>query len=376
MTVDEDWLRKIKKVYRAKQYDLSEESKYQVSNKDVEFQVFKLTPSFIHIPFYEFKDKKENAVILTNMSKEYKLNLFRYSHFDSERIKHKVYRRNNHRSERVRKKTPRFRFRFDDLFLNYVTVKYQPKVKLERKRLIEIGREECKSCLFKLAVIENESWELRETVKAKGFNIPIPEEGENDFSIPNSNYEDDLVGFYKVAKSSIFPTQSFLSYYHILEYNFLKVSDEELYNKTKSVINSTTFNANYHNINKLLSILQKHERNLDETTMLKRVLTKFIDEDDLIQFIIDIEKNAGEKIFSKPKEDIFGERIPLKLEEGHAISNISKIIKHIRNSLVHSSDKYTREDCVIPFSESESIIIKYIPILKFLAEKVIYANAK
>ncbi|WP_299436539.1 hypothetical protein [uncultured Maribacter sp.] len=376
VNVDEAWLKAIKKVYRAKQYELNEESKFQVSNQEVEFQVFKLTPSFVYKPLYEFKDKKENTVILTNMSKEYKLNLFRFSDFNSERIKNRVTRRYNDRSEGMRKRRPRFLFRFDDLFLNYITVKYQPNSKLQREKLIEIGREKCKSCLFKLAVIENESWELRETVKAKGFNIPIPEDGENDFSIPKSNYEDDLVGFYKVAKSSIFPTQSFLSYYHILEYNFLKVSDEELFNKTKGVINSTTFNASYDNVNRLLSILQKHERNLDETSMLKRVLTKFIDEEEFIQFIIEIENNAKEKIFSKPKEPIFGERIPLKLEEGHAISNVSKIIKHIRNSLVHSSDKYTREECVIPFSESESIVIKYIPILKFLAEKVIYANAK
>lgn len=125
-----------------------------------------------------------------------------------------------------------------------------------------------------------------------------------------------------------------------------------------------------------MSVLQKHERNLDETSMLKRVLTKFIDEEELIGFITDLEDKTKEKIFSKPKDEIFGERISIKLEIGHAIANTSKIIKHIRNSLVHSSDKYTREECVTPFSESESIVIKYIPVIKYLAEKIIYANAK
>lgn len=374
--VDNDWIKVINKVYKAKQYEINEESKFQVSNQQVEFQVFKLTPSFVFKPHYEFKDSSENKVLLTNMSKEYKLNLFRFSEFNSERIKQRVLRRHKDRSEGAIRRIPRFNYRFDDLFLNYITITYQPKSKTDKEKLINEGREKSKSCLFKLAVTENESWELRETVKAKGFNIPIPEDGENDFSIPKSNYEDDLVGFYKVAKSSIFPSQSFLSYYHVLEYNFLKVSDEELFNKTKSIINSTTFNGNYENINKLLSILQKHERNLDETSMLKRVLTKFIDEDEFIQFVTEIEISAKEKIFSKPKEPIFGERIPISLEIGHALSNTAKIIKHIRNSLVHSSDKYTREECVIPFSVSESIVIKYIPILKYLAEKVIYANAK
>ena len=58
------------------------------------------------------------------------------------------------------------------------------------------------------------------------------------------------------------------------------------------------------------------------------------------------------------------------------IGNTAKVIKHIRNSLVHSSDKFTREECVVPFSESESIVTRYIPIVKFLAEKVIYANGQ
>tara|TARA_R100001198_G_C5224135_1_gene205315 strand:- start:57 stop:1289 length:1233 start_codon:yes stop_codon:yes gene_type:complete len=376
LEVDEEWKKAINKVYKAKQYEINEDSKFQVANQTVEFQIFKLTPSFVYKPLYEFTDSEKNKVTLTNMSKEYKINLFRFSDFNVDRIKQRIKRRYEDRSEGMRRRNPRFGYRFDDLFLNFITITYQPSKKLNRESLISEGREKCKSCLFKLAVTENESWELRETVKAKGFHIPIPEDGENDYTIPKSNYEDDLVGFYKVAKSSIFPTQSFLSYYHVLEYNFLKVSDEELFNKTKSVINSTTFNASYDNVNKLLSILQKHERNLDETSMLKRVLTKFIDEDEFIQFITEIENSAKDKIFSKPKEPIFGERIPLSLEIGHALSNTAKIIKHIRNSLVHSSDKYTREECVIPFSESESIVIKYIPILRYLAEKVIYANAK
>ena len=62
------------------------------------------------------------------------------------------------------------------------------------------------------------------------------------------------------------------------------------------------------------------------------------------------------------------------MEVGHTISNTAKIIKHIRNSLVHSSDKYTREKCLILFSENESIVFNYIPIIQFLAEKVIFAN--
>ncbi len=376
LEIDDDWTKSIKKVYKAKQYELNHDFKYMVSNNSIEFQVFKLTPSFVYKPFFEFSSENSDKVFLTTMSKEYQLNLFRSEEYDIERVIRRIKSRFSSRSERITTRRPRFHYRIEDLFINFNTITFQTKRKIDKDKLIEIGRQKCKSCLFKLAVSQNECWELREIIKAKGFNIPISEDDEKDLNIPNTIYEDDLVGFYKVAKSSLFPSQSFLSYYHVLEYNFLRVADEDLFNKTKAIINSANFNSSYDNVNRLLSVLQKHEKNLDETNMLKGVLSKYIVEEELIQYILEIEKKAGEPIFSKPKEEIFGERIQIKLEEGHALSNTAKVIKHIRNSLVHSSDKYTREECVIPFSASESIVIKYIPIIKYLAERIIYAFGK
>ncbi|GGE22976.1 hypothetical protein [Psychroflexus salis] len=374
--IDEAWEKTIKKVYRAKQYDIDSDSKFQVSNSSVEFQIFKLTPSYVYKPLYEFKSEKSDIVILSDMSLEYQINLFRTDEFNVERAINRVRRRLEGRSERAIKRMPRLRFRTEIFFLNFKTITFKTKRKLSREKLIEEGRAKSKSCLFSLAVNENECWELRETIKGKGFYIPLSDETDEDLKIPKAIFEDDLVGFYKIAKSSLFPSQAFLSYYHVLEYNFLRVSDEELFNRTKSIINSPSFNSNYDNVNKLLAVLKKHERNLDETSMLKRVITKFIDEEELINFIRELENKLTEKVYSKPKDEVFGERIPLKLEEGHTIGNTAKVIKHIRNSLVHSSDKYTREECVVPFSESETIVTRYIPIVKYLAEKVIYANGK
>lgn len=373
---NDDWIKAIKKVYRAKQYELDKESKYQVSNNKIEFQIFKLTPSFSYRPLFEFGNDSSDKVVLSEMSLEYQINLFRSNEFDIERTINRIKRRFDGRPESMIQRRPRLSYRVENFFLNFKTISFSTKRKLSRENLKIEGREKCKSCLFKLAVSENECWELRETVKGKGFYIPISEETDDSLKIPKAVYEDDLIGFYKIAKSSLFPSQAFLSYYHVLEYNFLRVSDEELFNRTKSIINSPTFNSSYDNVNRLLSVLKKHERTLDETNMLKRVISKYVDEQELINFILDLENKLSEKAYSKPKEEIFGERIPLRLEEGHTIGNSAKIIKHIRNSLVHSSDKYTREDCVVPFSQSESIVTKYIPIVRYLAEKVIYANGK
>tara|TARA_B110000902_G_scaffold43251_1_gene47518 strand:+ start:250 stop:1482 length:1233 start_codon:yes stop_codon:yes gene_type:complete len=373
---DEEWIKAINKTYRAKQFVIEKESKYQVSNSKVEFQIFKLSPSYSFKPLYVFNSDLSDNVTLGDMSKEYQINLFRLNEFDIERAINRIKRRFGNRSERAIERRPRVPHRTETFFLNFKTISFSTKRKIDKEKLIIQGREKSKSCLFHLAVTENECWELKETVKGKGFYIPISEETDDTLKIPKAVYEDDLIGFYKIAKSSLFPSQAFLSYYHVLEYNFLRVSDEELFNRTKSIINAPSFNSSYNNVNKILSVLKKHERNLDETSMLKRVITKYLDEEELINFILELESKLSDKVYSKPKEDIFGERIPLKLEEGHTFGNTAKIIKHIRNSLVHSSDKYTREDCVVPFSKSESIVTKYIPIVRYLAEKVIYASGK
>lgn len=302
--------------------------------------------------------------------------MFREGYFNFDRVIRIARRRNELRNERLKKRKPRYRYNVRDLFVNSNTITFTPHKKFKRPELIKIGKEKVKACLFKLAVNENECWELKDTIKGKGFYIPSSENCDHDMSIPKSKYKDELVGFYKMAKSSLFASQAFLSYYHVLEYNFLQVADEELYNKSKAIINSPSFNSNYNQVNKLLSILKKHERNLDETNMLRRVINKYVDEEELIEFIKELEYEKKEKIYSKPKNDIFGEQKFIKLEKGHVIANVSGVIKHIRNFLVHSSDKYTREECVIPFSESETIITRYIPITRFLAEKIIYGDAK
>jgi len=101
-----------------------------------------------------------------------------------------------------------------------------------------------------------------------------------------------------------------------------------------------------------------------------------VPEEGLITFLKEFEDKIGEKIYSKPKEPVFGENIKIKLELGHALSNSATITKHIRNSLVHSSDRYNREDCYLPFSNSESIVEQYVPLVKYLAETVLFSTAK
>ena len=119
----------------------------------------------------------------------------------------------------------------------------------------------------------------------------------------------------------------------------------------------------------------KHGQETDETVMLKNVLNSFIDERELMEFIVSYEKYLDEKIYSK-KHNVFGTNIEIKLQEGHVFGNISKHIKEIRNALVHSTDRYERSTRHIPFTKTTKKIAQDIPLMKFLAERIIIASAK
>ena len=128
-------------------------------------------------------------------------------------------------------------------------------------------------------------------------------------------------------------------------------------------------------VEKVISTVRGQDSRSDETELLRSVLDRFVSESDLIVFIENFEKDRIEKIYSK-KRQIFGEQLQVSTLKDHAMANSAKVIKHIRNAIVHSSDRYKREDRHIPLSETEELIEDFIPLIRFLAEKIIFGNAK
>lgn len=239
----------------------------------------------------------------------------------------------------------------------------------DNSRLKSEGMATIEACLYQLASDQGICWDFNQEVTRR--IVPKYSEYDNDnLRIPFGKYDSNMLKFFKVALSCNLPSQAFLSYYHVLEYNFLTVSEEELQQKIKVQINSSDFSGSNNQINKIINTIKKHTDRSDETEMLQRVLKKFIIEDDLIEFIKEIEQSVSDNVYTKPSS-LFGEKISISTANGHVIPNTAKLIKHIRNALVHSSDKYNREDCHIPLTISESKIENYLPIMRFLADKVI-----
>jgi hypothetical protein len=62
-------------------------------------------------------------------------------------------------------------------------------------------------------------------------SVPISE-----LTVPKGRYNADLVRFYVRATASTDPVIQFLSYYHVLEFFFVQLSDEQLYAKLRALV--------------------------------------------------------------------------------------------------------------------------------------------
>lgn len=232
------------------------------------------------------------------------------------------------------------------------------------------------SCLYTLVLEKNDVL----SIKNKKFSEQSNDyknldskkaNSSNKFTITKLKYDPSLVSFYKAASNSSLPSQKFLDFYHIFEFLFLRVSEDVIYDKVKSYVNHSRFRSSPNEIDRLISMIKKHNTENDETEMLKKVINKYVHEDDLIDYIND---NELEKSIKGKR--IFGGTFNISNKNGHAVGNICIILKHIRNALVHSSDRYKREDCHIPFSESEKLVSLFLPIMDYLAQKVIAGTAE
>ncbi len=267
-----------------------------------------------------------------------------------------------------------------DFFTRPFTISINNLNIITEEKRISFSDDMFETCLFELAYFKEACTNL---CKSWDDFFPSLEEEDSDleesqkkesYQLPKVFYNKELTKFYRLGLSSYFLILEFLTYYQILEYFFINVSYEGLYNKLSYELKDPKFVPKESHIAKLVRIVEEHSKKVDETEMLTNVLKKFIDFKDLKEFIENYEEKISEKIYTK-RNEIFGEMVEVRLEENHIFGNVAKIIKIIRNALVHSSDRYEGKKRYVPFSESTEIVEKHIPLLKFLAEKVIFATS-
>lgn len=265
-----------------------------------------------------------------------------------------------------------------DLLYTPFTIRVYNLKASDHSQAIRKSQNIIEGCLFNLSYLKSIPLTLDEKWPRRIGNQRPFKFGEREvngaYPLPRGNLNTDILRFYQRGMGTDDPVNQFLSFYQVLEYFFVSISDEELYRKMSAVINNPAFSAKPKQLDKLIQETANHKRESDETEMLRMVLKHFIDEVELTEFIEQYEIYLDDKWFTK-KRTIFGEETDIRTQQGHVISNVSKRVKMIRNTLVHSSDRYNRKDGYIPNSSSEAIVKKEVPLVKYLAERVIIANS-
>lgn len=362
---DDEWREAFHRYQRARSLSFDAETRTLQHNNSVEVMAARLAPVSILSPDqYTLTDRLGNTVIIGISSQTFALAFFdspAYEEFFNSRIKKRLLvneifvRRPSH------------------ILWMPTTAVYTIKARKTPTDLKVRAQSAFRASLFKIAVEQDDCLSLWKPRKPRlKHRYPIATGEDN--SIPHAIYDENVISYYKVAKASPFPSQSYLAYYHVLEYYFLRVSELLLHDRLTAILNNPGFHVTRESLDKVISTVRGQDSRSDETEMLRNVLERFVEEVDLIDFIQKFETLAGEKVYTKQRK-IFGEQLHVSLQKGHALSNSAKLLKHIRNAIVHSSDRYSREECHIPLSDSEGLIEEFVPLVRFFAERVIYGTS-
>ena len=362
LRLEEGWDEAYKQYKQARSLKFDEEQRLLIHNNAVEVVLVRLAPGTLTVDQYSLVDRSGNTVSIGIGSM-----IFALAFFDSNAYKAYFANRVSRRLTNVSVR------RVPQIMWMPTTATYTAKGRKTPPDLRDIALTTIRNCLFKVAVEQHDCMAVYKTTNRR-IRTTYTEDPSDDHTIPRSNYDENAVSYYKVAKASPFPSQSFLAYYHVLEYYFLRVSEDVLHHRLTAMLNDPKFKTGRDNLDKLISTVRGQDARSDETEMLRNVLNRFVQEDDLIEFINLFEEKCGEKIYTK-KRKIFGEQIEISAKQGHALANSAAALKHVRNAIVHSSDKYKREECHVPLSDSENLIEEFIPLVRFFAERVIYGTA-
>ncbi len=198
---------------------------------------------------------------------------------------------------------------------------------------------------------------------------------------PRRVFESDLISHYQTGIGSDNPQLQFLSFYHIAEYFFSKVYNEDLVQQVSSEITKPNFSyKRERDIYKLIGVIkerlkvQNEEFSINEQEALRLTIQKYVP--DLKKIKEDL-SNYDQDLIAYYQSNIVsfsgGQIIDFNLDDSTVIKQISKRMYATRNAIVHS--KQSEKPMFIPFKH-ERELLKEIPLIRFLAEEIIIASSK
>ena len=195
----------------------------------------------------------------------------------------------------------------------------------------------------------------------------------NEFTAPKRIYINELTNQYYMGLSSKLPFVEFICYYHVMEYFFEKVYNDDMIRSLQDKISSPRFSIKREqDIKDVIKFITKkvHDKNerydINELEALELVLKKYID-------IVDVQTalpntaidyyRTFEVPFSKGDMVDFNDMTNPKLYK-----KLAARIYKTRNSIIHS--KSGEKAVYSPFTDDEALA-KEIPLLRYIAEEII-----
>ncbi|MBK2094517.1 hypothetical protein IB680_02335 [Francisella philomiragia] len=202
----------------------------------------------------------------------------------------------------------------------------------------------------------------------------------DDLNPPRRHYIPDLIYHYQLAVSADNPLLEFISYYHVAEHFFEMVFNEDLVLKIKDKLTRPDFSYKrkkdigylIKDISKSLQI--KNETiTISEFEALRLTIIKYVDLNDLKQKIDEYDSALIE--YYRVKKVVFSDGSPVDLDSADKQQLARKLADRIyktRNSIVHS--KESEKSKYMPFSD-DKVLVKEIPLLRFIAEQIIIGSS-
>lgn len=214
--------------------------------------------------------------------------------------------------------------------------------------------------------------------------------------VPNFYYDENLVIKFKKAMSSEDTETKFLSFYHILEYNYDKLFNANIVKEMRKWINDQTISLSNDDV--LLKFVDKavklrgkskEDGQGNEFDALLNVLEEIIELDKVKYKLEELKKDEVKneynisineenmlEYYSKNSVDFLdrsdngGEyRINFNGTKNKTLKNIRERIYNVRNALVHNKNNY-KYKTYNPY-DNENTLMKEIPLIKILAIEVI-----
>lgn len=234
-------------------------------------------------------------------------------------------------------------------------------------------------CLFELSYLKHlpvglaSEWPARRRLQDDGFKFGPEFEGSRLPMLP-ANFNGDVIQFYQLGSSSRIPVLQFWGFYQVLEYYFVRVSDESLHRDLANRLKDPRFKPTPTQLSRLVQDVVDHMDVMDKTQMLLNVLERYVDPDDVIEFIQAYQDYLGDELYTRRRR-VFGEDVQVRLDPDTVLETVARTVIALRQAMVYSPDRFSRTARSVPFDQLTDFVRLEIPLLKFLAERVIIGSA-